>query len=185
MKIATLNVGTMNGRSREIVDIMQRKILCVQETRWEGQKAKELGEGYKMSYSGEDSERNSVGIIVSPEMKERVLHVIRNSTRSMIVKLEVERILTNVIFTYAPQVGCDDEEKEEFRNYLEHIIAGIPNEELLWIVADSNRHVGAGNEDASKEMGKHSVGEGNKNGTELKASHILAEEMVPSRLCPV
>ena len=36
MKIATLNVGAMNGGGREIVDVMQRKkvaILCVQETR--------------------------------------------------------------------------------------------------------------------------------------------------------
>ena len=36
----------------------------------EGSKAKELGEGYYIYYSGEDSKRNGVGIVVSPEMKE-------------------------------------------------------------------------------------------------------------------
>ena len=83
------------------MDVMQRKkvaILCVQETRWNGQTAKELGEGYKIYCSGEDSMRNGVGIIVSPEMKEGVLQVIRNSSRSMKVKLEVERIIINVIY---------------------------------------------------------------------------------------
>ena len=44
--IATLNVGTMTGRGREVVDVMERQridVLCVQETRWKGQKARELG----------------------------------------------------------------------------------------------------------------------------------------------
>ena len=27
-------------------------VLCVQETRWEENKAKEIGEGYKLIYSG-------------------------------------------------------------------------------------------------------------------------------------
>ena len=116
MKIATLSVGTMNGRGREIVDVMQRKkveILCVQETRWNGQKAKELGEGYKIYYSGEGSKRNGVGIMVSLEMKEGMLQVIRNSSKSMTGKLEVGNITINVLCAYVPQVGCDGEEKEE------------------------------------------------------------------------
>ena len=91
MKIATLNVGTMNGRGRKIVDAMQRKrveILCGQESGWKGQKAKE---GYEIYYSGEDSKRNGVGIIASQEMKERVLQVSRNSSSSMTMKLEMGR----------------------------------------------------------------------------------------------
>ena len=123
MKIATLNVGTVNGRGRGVVDVMQRKkveILCVQETRWNGQTAKELGEGYKIYCSGE-------GIVVSTEMKEGVLQVILNSSRSMTVKLEVGKIIVNVLCAYAPQVGCDEEEEEEFWNDLGHIVAGIPN----------------------------------------------------------
>ena len=45
--IATLNVSTTTGRG--IVDVMERRkidVLCVQETRWKGQKARELWEGY-------------------------------------------------------------------------------------------------------------------------------------------
>lgn len=50
-----MNVGTMTGRGREVVELMKMRrvnILCVQETRWKGNKAKELGEGYKLYYSG-------------------------------------------------------------------------------------------------------------------------------------
>ena len=53
IRIGTLNVGSMTGRSREIVDLMQRRkvnVLCTQKTRWKGAKAREVGEGYKLYY---------------------------------------------------------------------------------------------------------------------------------------
>ena len=42
LKVGTLNVGTMMGMSRELADVMERRkvdALCVQETRWKGEKA--------------------------------------------------------------------------------------------------------------------------------------------------
>lgn len=45
-------------------------ILCVQETRWRGNKAKELGEGYKLYCSGVVSGGNGVGIVESHKIKE-------------------------------------------------------------------------------------------------------------------
>ena len=42
LKVGTLNVGTMTGKSRELADVMERRkvdVLCVQETRWKGEKA--------------------------------------------------------------------------------------------------------------------------------------------------
>ena len=80
--MATLNVGSMTGRGREIVDVMEKRkidILCVQETRWKGQKAKELGLGYKLFYTGIDNRRNGVGIVLDPRLKEGVLGVKRIS----------------------------------------------------------------------------------------------------------
>ena len=46
----TANIGSMTGKSREIADIMHRRkimIACLQETKWKGSKAKEIGEGSK------------------------------------------------------------------------------------------------------------------------------------------
>ena len=71
VRIGTLNVGSMTGRSRELADLMMRRrinILCVQETRWKGNKARELGEGCKLIYGGaNDQGRNGVGIILDNE----------------------------------------------------------------------------------------------------------------------
>ena len=71
IRVGTLNVGTMTGKGRAIADLMKNRrvdILCVQETRWSGDKAIELGEGYKLLYSGANREgRNGVGIILSKE----------------------------------------------------------------------------------------------------------------------
>ena len=43
LRIATLNVGSMTGKGRELVDVLNRRrtyIACVQETRLKGSKAK-------------------------------------------------------------------------------------------------------------------------------------------------
>ena len=51
LKIATLNVGAMTGKGREVADLIERRgvdILCVQETRWKGEKARCIGGEYKM-----------------------------------------------------------------------------------------------------------------------------------------
>ena len=63
IRIATLNVGSMTGRGQEVVDFMERmkiNIMGVQETKWKGSKARELGNGFKLFYIGEDRRRNGV-----------------------------------------------------------------------------------------------------------------------------
>ncbi|XP_067132622.1 uncharacterized protein [Centruroides vittatus] len=77
--IGTLNIGTLNGKSRELVDLMQRRqvnILCLQETRWKGNKAKVLGEGYKLFVSGANKGgSNGVGIVIDKVLKDSVCEV--------------------------------------------------------------------------------------------------------------
>ena len=71
VKIATLNIGSMNGRSGQIAQLMIKKslqVLCVQETKWKRSKAREIGAGYKLYYHGEDSKRNGIGIELCEEM---------------------------------------------------------------------------------------------------------------------
>ena len=53
-------------------------MLCVQETRWKGDKARELGDGYKLFYSGASKEgRNGVGIVLSKRFKDCLASVKR------------------------------------------------------------------------------------------------------------
>ena len=66
--MATLNLRSMTGRGQEGGDFMERRkinIMCFQETEWKGSKARQLGNGFKLFYIGEDGRRNGVGIILN------------------------------------------------------------------------------------------------------------------------
>ena len=158
VKVGTLNVGTMTGKGMEIVDMMGRRnvnILCVQETRWKGEKARNIGNGYKMWYYGTDNKRNGVGIILEKDLVDRVVEVWRISDRLMCLKLEKDGTMLNIISAYAPQVGCTREEKEAFWQELEETMEKVPREERVVIGADLNGHVGEGNHGDEDIMGTY------------------------------
>ena len=121
MRAATPNVGSMTGKGRELADIIERRkvdILCVQETKRKGRKARSIGGGFKLLYHSVDGRRNGVGFILKQDYAKSVLEVKKKSDRMMSVKMEIEGVMVNVISAYAPQVGCELEEKERFMNEL-------------------------------------------------------------------
>ena len=56
LRFGSWNIGSLTGRLVELVEVMRRRkinIMCLQETKWVGQKAKEVAPwGYKLWYSG-------------------------------------------------------------------------------------------------------------------------------------
>ncbi|KAK3556124.1 hypothetical protein QTP70_005608 [Hemibagrus guttatus] len=113
----------------------QVDILCVQETRWKGSKARSIGAGFKLFYYGVDSKRNRVGVVLKEEFVRNVL-----------------------------EVGCELEEKERFWSELDEVMESIPMGERVVIVADFNGHVGEGNTVDEEVMGKFGVKERNLEG---------------------
>ncbi|KAE8291438.1 hypothetical protein D5F01_LYC11043 [Larimichthys crocea] len=147
--------------------MMQRRkvdILCVQETRWKGSKARSLGAGFKLFYHGVDRKRNGVGVILKEKFVRSVLEVKRVSDRVISLKLEIKGVMFNVVSGYAPQVACELEEKEKFWLDLDEVMQSILRSERVVIGADFNGHVGAGNRDDEEVMGRFGIQERNAEG---------------------
>ena len=63
-------------------------ILCVQETKWVGEKARIIEPwGYKLWYIGRDRNRNEVGVIIDKQLLEDIVEVRRKGDRILLVKL--------------------------------------------------------------------------------------------------
>ncbi|XP_019721309.1 uncharacterized protein LOC109513350 [Hippocampus comes] len=157
----------MTGKGRELADMMERRrvdILCVQETRWRGSKARNIGGGYKLFYHGVDGKRDGVGVIIKEKYARHVVEVKRESDRLMCVKVEIEGVMMNVVSGYAPQVGCELEEKEKFWNEMDRVTESIPRGERVVIGADLNGHVGEGNRGDEEVMGKFGLRDRNLEG---------------------
>ncbi|VDO75399.1 unnamed protein product [Heligmosomoides polygyrus] len=114
VRLRTLNVGTLTGRSREVADLMKRRrvqVLCLQETRLKGAKAREIGAGVKLYYNGEDSKRSGVGIVVAESLKDSVATVQRINDRIMSLRLDTKEGYWTIMPVYAPQTGCSENDK--------------------------------------------------------------------------
>jgi exonuclease III len=105
LRVGTWNVGLFTGKLREIVDTMIRRrvnILCVQETKWKGQKTKEVEDtGFKLWYTGTMTNKNGVGIMLDKSLKDVVVDIKRQGDRIILVKLLVGDLIFNVISAYA------------------------------------------------------------------------------------
>ncbi|KAL5158405.1 Craniofacial development protein 2 [Glycine soja] len=147
IRFGTWNIGTLTGKSMEIVDVMVRRkinFMCLQETKWTGEKAKELdNSGFKLWYTGKIRSRNGVGIIVDKEWKKDVVDVRRVGDRIIVLKLVVGQDTFNVISGYAPQVGLAEHFKVKFWEDLEGVLQDIPQGEKVFLGGDLNGHVGS------------------------------------------
>jgi hypothetical protein len=171
IRLGSWNVGSLTGKLRELVDTAIRRrvnILCVQETKWTGQKAKEVeNTGFKLWYTGTERSRNGVGILIDKSLKDGVVDVRRQGDRIILVKLVVGDLVLNIVSAYAPQVGLDENVKKQFWEDLEEMLRDIPSSEKLIIGGDFNGHVGTTNGGFEGVHGGFGYGERNQEGENI------------------
>ena len=80
------------------------------------------------------------------------------------MKMELDRVILNVISAYAPQMGRIREEKETFWLDPDETVKKIPRNERIVVEADLNGRVREGNYGDKECMGKHGLGKGNNEG---------------------
>ncbi|KAK3876804.1 hypothetical protein Pcinc_018434 [Petrolisthes cinctipes] len=151
LRIATVNVDSMRGRSREVVAMLGRRrveVCSVQEVRYSNGGTKIYGsdnEKYKFWWSGGGEGRAGVRILVKEEWVESVIEVIRWDDRMMKIKLVVGEKVLNIFSVYAPRQGRPDEEKEEVREKLSDIISEVSRGDIVIVAGDINAHIGRDN----------------------------------------
>ncbi|XP_064083057.1 craniofacial development protein 2-like [Macrobrachium nipponense] len=178
-----MNFGSMNGRSREVADVMERRvdILCVQKTKWRGNKAKDIGNGYNLLHSrADETGRSSVGIVISKEMKENIVGTERKSERLMKLRLCCRGHILNVVSAYAPQTRCIEDVKKKFWRDMDEVMTSTEVEEMLVVGGDWNGHIGCNRENIIRKHGGHGMGEINEEG-ELITDFALAFEMIKDK----
>ncbi|XP_061347361.1 uncharacterized protein LOC133292888 [Gastrolobium bilobum] len=123
MRLGSWNIGTLTGKLRELADVFARRkmnIVCLQETKWAGEKAKEVdGTGFKLWYIGTNKSPNGVGIMIDKSFRDKVVDVKRKGDRIILVKLVVGDLILNILIVYAPQIGLQPTDKSQFWEDLE------------------------------------------------------------------
>ncbi|VDP34871.1 unnamed protein product [Heligmosomoides polygyrus] len=146
-RVATLNVGTLTGRSCELVEALERRKIdfcAVQETRWSCKcKSRDIGRGFKAVLCGSPKTTSGVGMIVSERFRDAIASVERFDDRLMKIVVAVEERRCHFFSAYAPQTGCSEQTKDEFWSLLDEKTAEVPSEDMIVVAGDFNGHVGA------------------------------------------
>ena len=79
--------------------------------------------------------------------------------------MKVKGLILNIVSAYAPQVNNSMEEKNDYWQDLDGLIESISKQERIGLGADLNGHVGKGNIEDEKIMGRYGAETRNKKGS--------------------
>ena len=166
LRVGTLNVITLTGKSEEVVDMMERRkihILGMNETKWKGKNSKLLRGGYKLYWHGHNKEtKNGVGLVLHKDI-DPITDVSFISDRIIKARVNLEKNSFTILQVYAPQQGCSEDEKEKFREVLEDQV----KEDNIMIIGDLNAQIGIDRNGYEEVMEPFGYGKRNVEGEEI------------------
>ena len=166
-KIASWNIGTMRGRSNEIVEIITRRnidLCCVQEVRWRGASTGLItgkDSKYKFFWVGNDHGTSEVGVLLAEKWIDKVYDIKQVLDRIIQIKLLVEDVVSTVLSVYVPQTGLEESTKDAFYDCLQTVISKLPDKEIVIPCGDWNGHIGR--EAAGFKVAHRGYGYGERN----------------------
>ncbi len=174
LRIGTLNIGTLKGKTSEVVETVTRRridLCCLQETRWKGglvptQNRMLTGKDscYKLFWAGNKEGSGGVGILLAERWVPNVFEVARVSDRIILLKLAIGTDIYTFLSVYAPQVGLSDASKDNFYDDLRQVVAKLPPSEIPILLGDWNGHVGSASAGYEGVHGGHGWGTRNAEG---------------------
>ena len=172
-RVASLNIGTMRGRSGEVVETMSRcmvDVCCLQEVRWSGASARLIkgkDSHYKMFWVGSKDGAGGVATLLADKWTENVIDVNRVNDRIMFVKLLLGKSIVVLVSVYAPQQGLPDSEKDAFYEELLLTLSAMGKNEIIMLCGDMNGHVGRSSSDYEGVYGGNGFGTRNSEGERI------------------
>nr|GEY98156.1 hypothetical protein [Tanacetum cinerariifolium] len=145
-------------------------------TKWKGYSNKEVN-GYKLWYSGSQTARNEVGVILRACLKDKVVNMNRCNDVIISLTLVIEGETVNVISVYAPQVGLSEEEKKALWDSLDEVVRETSTDQRLILRGDLNRNIGETTKGYSVVHGGFGYGLRNEEGRSIldfATAHDLA-----------
>ena len=100
-------------------------IACLQEAKWRGQETKNIGEGFKLCWSGSKEAANGVAIVVSSSLVDKFLEVKRVSDRLILLKTIIGLTIFTVVSAYAPETGRAEYQKTAFIEKLDTVLNNV------------------------------------------------------------
>lgn len=170
-KFASANVGSLVGRSAEVVDMMCRRnvdVAGLQEVRYKNQGTRTIrgGDGvYKLYWSGISTGQGGVGLLIKKELEKQVIEVRRINERVIALDLAIENDVVTILSVYAPQCGLSSEEKDKFYEQLSLEMLNVHGKCV--VMGDFNGHVGKKKDGYEGVHGGHGFGHRNSEGERI------------------
>lgn len=95
---------------------------------------------------------------------DKVIEVVRVYDRLMMVVMVVGKVICKFISAYAPQDGCQSEQKDEFYDKMSDIMLKVRENEFVYVGGDFNGHVGKSFEEFEGTHGGFGIGRRNEGG---------------------
>ena len=168
--MGTINIGSIRDKEEELVEVMMERKLHVLgfcETCLEGHGQRTLYNNYVLFYSGVVSRIHGVGIILSPELADKVDSASFKSERVLNLTLKLRSRNIGIVQIYASQQVRPNHEKEAFYSEIKGVVDMSKYRDNLIVLGDWNGNVGINRLGVENVLGSFGVGEGNAEGSRI------------------